>query len=55
LIKLKASGLAESTLRCVSYELSVLARHVSLDTPDDVKNHIANVEGKRAEFSIATK
>jgi hypothetical protein len=38
LIKLEGSGLAESTLRRVSHELSRMAKHCDLDNTDDVKN-----------------
>jgi len=55
LIKLKASGLAESTLRRISYELSVLARHCDLDSPDDVKNFIANMKGKNSYKDVFVK
>ncbi len=55
LIKLKASGLAESTLRRVSYELGVLARRCDLDCPDDVKNFIANMKGKNSYKDVFVK
>ena len=44
LIKLKASGLSESTLEHVSYRLSVLDRNCSLDDPVEVSNFIANMK-----------
>jgi len=41
LIKLKNSGKAESTIFSVSYRLSYLARYVSLEDPEEVKEFIA--------------
>jgi len=44
LIKLKSAGLAEGTLRNVSYCLVKIARHVCIDKPEEVKMFIANLE-----------
>ena len=55
LIKLKSSGLAESTLRPVSYELSRMAKHCDLDNPDDVKNYIANMKGANSYKDVFVK
>ena len=55
LIKLKSSGLAESTLRPVSYELSRMAKHCDLDNTDDVKNYIANMKGANSYKDVFVK
>jgi hypothetical protein len=55
LIKLKGAGLAESTLRRVSYELSRLAKHCDLDNTDDVKNYIANMKGANGYKDVFVK
>jgi hypothetical protein len=55
LIKLKSSGLAESTLRRVSYELYRLAKHCDLDNTDCVKNYIANMKGANSYKDVFVK
>lgn len=55
LIKLKGSGLAESTLRRVSYELSRLAKHCNLDNSEDVNNWIANMRGSNSYKDVFVK
>jgi integrase len=55
LIKLKGSGLAESTLRRVSYELSRMAKHCDLDNTDAVKNYIANMKGANSYKDVFVK
>ena len=42
LIKLQSLGREKGTLEHVSYRLSVLAQHCSLDSPDEVSRFIAN-------------
>lgn len=41
LIKLKNRGLAEGTLRNVSFNLKNLAKYADLDDPESVKEYIA--------------
>jgi len=41
LIKLKNRGLAEGTLRNISFNLKHLAKHTNLDNPESVKEYIA--------------
>jgi hypothetical protein len=55
LIKPKGSGLAESTLRRVSYELSRLAKHCDLDNTDDVKNYIADIKGANSYKDVLSR
>jgi integrase len=55
LIKLKGSGLAESTLRRVSYELSRMAKRCDLDNVDDVKNYIADMKGANSYKDVFVK
>ena len=55
LIKLKGSGLAESTLRRVSYELSRMAKHCDLDNTDDVKSYIADMKGANSYRDVFVK
>ena len=45
LIRLKGSGLAESTLKHVSWHLSHLARFCDINDVEAVKNFIANMKG----------
>lgn len=42
LIKLKKSGLSESTLRGMSYHLKHLAEHCDLNNEESIKEYIAN-------------
>jgi integrase len=42
LIKLKSRGLAQGTLRNVAFQLKHLAKSVDVDSPAEVKAHIAN-------------
>jgi integrase len=55
LIKLKGSGLAESTLRRVSYELSRMAKQCDLDNTDDVKSYIADMKGANSYRDVFVK
>ena len=55
LIKLKGSGLSESTLRRVSYELSYLAKRCDLDNPDDVNSCIASMKGANSYKDVFVK
>lgn len=55
LIKLKGSGLAESTLRRVSYELSYLAKRCDLDNSDDVNSCIASMKGANSYKDVFDK
>ena len=55
LIKLKGSGLAESTLRSVSYELSYLAKCCDLDNSDDVNSCIASMKGVNSYKDVFVK
>jgi len=48
LIKLKFVGLAENTLKAVSYRLSYLAKHSDLDNPDEVAQFIASMSHKNS-------
>ncbi|MCJ7422692.1 hypothetical protein MUP01_00265 [Candidatus Bathyarchaeota archaeon] len=45
LFRLKGSGLAESTLKHVSWHLSFLARYCDLDNPTEVAGFLANMKG----------
>jgi len=45
LFRLKGSGLAESTLKHVSWHLSFLAGHCDLDSPVEVADFLANMKG----------
>ena len=44
LIKLKGAGLAEGTLRNISFCLAKISRHANLDNPEEVKLFIANLK-----------
>jgi len=55
LFKLKGSGLAESTLKRVSYELSRLAKHCNLDDSEDVNSFIANMKGANSYKEVFVK
>ena len=45
LFRLKGSGLAESTLKHISWHLSFLARYCDLDSPAEVADFLANMKG----------
>ena len=55
LIRLKGSGLAESTLRRVSYEPSYLAKRCDLDNSDDVNSCIASMKGANSYKDVFVK
>jgi len=44
LLENRKRGLAESTLKSISYSLKQLSRHADLNNPESVKEHIANME-----------
>jgi len=48
LIKLKSSGISESTLKYVAYRLSVLDRNCDLDNTQEVSNFIANMKASNS-------
>ncbi len=47
-MKLKTSGLAESTIKHVSYRLEVLNKHCDLNNPTEVARYIASMKVSNA-------
>ena len=48
LLELKKAGLAENTLRSISYSLKQLSRHADLNNPESVKQYVADMNVSNA-------
>jgi len=55
-LKAKSNGLAENTLKSISYSLKQISKHADLNNPEEVKIYIANATKTNGEpLSNATK